>query len=174
MTQKYPSASSQTEHQVNGAHLFDVVVGEFPLYHLSAFVKEPHLAHLYPFSALDLCLEVAHRLIGFNIIGAHFPLLVSEEHLDCGRLGHQQGHLGAGLETVVADGQGFVVQLGVSAVDEHQLLPQSGDSEFSLDVGFQGAHRVLRVHPQAVGRPIQHNNVYIHDKNGLEERYFER
>lgn len=92
---KVSSASSQTEIQVDGAVLSDVVLGQQTAHHLPAFMNEPLLAHLDPLPALDLGLEVVHSLLGFDVVCARLSPIVSEEHLDGSGLGHQQRHPGA-------------------------------------------------------------------------------
>lgn len=83
-------ASSQTEQHVDGAHVCDVIVGQpLVVLHLFALVEEPLLAHLDALPALHLLLEVEHRLVGFDVVGAGLALLVSEEHLDGGPLSDQ-------------------------------------------------------------------------------------
>lgn len=97
------SASSQTEHQVDGAVLFDVVIRQSTSRHVLTLVDEPLLGHGDPLSLLHLCLEVAHSLIRFDVVSAHVALVVSEENLEGLCLDYQQRHLGARLQTAPAE-----------------------------------------------------------------------
>jgi len=116
------TASSQAQVQGDGAMRSDVVVGEFPLVHHFALVDETLLAHRDPLSLLHPALEVAHRLIRFDVIRAAYPLVVFEEHLDYGWCGHQQVHPGPGVQAVGLEGRRVVVESCAAAVLKDQLL----------------------------------------------------
>ena len=116
------SASSQAQGLEDGAIRLDVVVGEFPPVHLFALVDERLLAHRDPLSGLHPALEVAHRLIRFDVIRGAYPLIVLEEHLDWGRRGHQQGQPGPGAQAVGLEGRRVVVESCARAVHKDQLL----------------------------------------------------
>ncbi|TNN66997.1 hypothetical protein EYF80_022770 [Liparis tanakae] len=156
------SASSEAQAKVDGAQRLHPVVGQRVLrLHLFALVDEPLLALRHPLPALDPALEVAHGLVGCDVVGAGLALLVPEEHLDHGQR-DQQRHRGAGLQAAVADGPGVVAELDARVAQNDQLLPLRGNPELLLDLQLHGAHRVLGVHAQAVGDPVQHLDGYLH------------
>lgn len=142
-------ASSQTEQQGDGAHVRDVVVGQPQVVlHVFALVDEPQLLHLDPLPALHPLLEVAHTLVGCDVVGAGLAQLVSEEHLDGGPLGDQQIDHGAGVHTVEGERLGVVAERAPLAVVHRQTLLVPRDPHCLLDAGFQRAHRVPGAHRQ--------------------------
>lgn len=166
-------ASSQAEQQVDGAHVRDVIVGQpLVVLHLSALVDEPLLAHLDSLPALHLLLEVEHSLVGLDVVGAVLALLVSEEHLDGGPLSDQQSHPGAAVHTVAGERLGVVAEKAPLSVVHRQTLLVTSDAHFLLDAVFQQAHRVLGVHHQGDSVPIEHNDVYFHYEDSLQDRIF--
>lgn len=113
------SAASEMQHQLNGALVFDVVVGKsISIHHLPALVEEPLLAHLHPLFGLHLKLEVVHGLVRLDVVLAPLPVLVFQYHLDGRGFLEQQRDAGTGLHTEGADGPG---------VSAEWLLLVSGD-----------------------------------------------
>lgn len=168
---KRRSASPQTEEQVDGARVGDVVVSQHHVVlHLFALVEEPLLAHLHPLPALHPGLEVAHSLVGFDVVGAGLAPLVPEGHLDGGPVGDQQGDPGAGVHSVEGERLGVVAQRAPLAVVHRQTLLVTSHPRFLLDAVLQRAHRVHRVHRQGDGGPVQHDDPQVHDEDSLQER----
>ena len=148
---------------VDDTTLFDAVVCQFTIHHIFALMHQSELGILDPRSALDSAPEGADSLARFNIIGCCLAVF-SQEHLDDSRLGHQQRHLAAGVQTVGADSHGVVAESYSLPVDEDQLLGLRCTSQFLLDECFESSHRSVRMHAQAQGSPSQHSDDYIHDK----------
>ncbi|CAG5923040.1 unnamed protein product [Menidia menidia] len=65
-----------------------------------------------------------------------------------------------------AEGPGVVVQRRPGAVVVQQPLAPGAVSQLGLDLALQGAHRVVRLHRESVGRPVQPNDDYVHDESG--------
>ncbi|KFQ91851.1 hypothetical protein Y956_05939, partial [Nipponia nippon] len=152
-------ATSETQHQVQGGFLLDVVVGEgAPILQLLASEDQPLLIGGDPLLVLDLGLDVLNGVAGLNLQGDGLAGQGLHEDLHATSETQHQVQGGFLLDVVVGEGAP-ILQLLAS---EDQPLLIGGDPLLVLDLGLDVLNGVAGLNLQGDGLAGQRLHEDLH------------
>ncbi|KAI7812714.1 ubiquitin-like protein, partial [Triplophysa rosa] len=147
--QDSPLTSSETESHVNGVLICYVVVLQHPAgLQLPAVKNEPLLVHRDSFFIVDLTLELIHCLVGINIVGARYALLILDKHLHGSRGRDEERNRGPCVQSVTAEASGIIVEVDSLTIICRQLLLNRVHIEVMRNEQLQMTNCSIAVHRQ--------------------------